>query len=206
MLIVTAGLPGAGKSTIAEVVGNRLGLPVVSVDPIESAILSAGIDADQPTGLAAYLVAETIAESVLAGGGSVIVDAVNAVEPAREQWVKLAARQKVTLKFIEVVCSDPELHRSRLASGAVGCAHIAEPTWHAVEQSLDEWEAWTGDDRRRAAHHPGLGAAARRERRAGARVPRVLSAPDAPRADPASALRDQARRRRPTASALDSTR
>lgn len=144
MLIVTAGLPATGKSTIAEVVGNRIGAPVVSVDPIESAILSAGIDADQPTGLAAYLVAETIAESVLAGGGSVIVDAVNAVEPAREQWVKLAARQQVPIKFVEVVCSDPELHRTRLASRDRRLTNLSEPTWHAVEQSLDEWEAWTG--------------------------------------------------------------
>lgn len=144
MLIVTAGLPGAGKSTIAEVVSNRMGVPVVSVDPIESAILSAGINSDEPTGLAAYLVAETIAESVLASGGSVIVDAVNAVEPARDQWVKLAARQKVTIKFLEVVCSDPELHRSRLASRGRRLAHLAEPTWHAVEQSVDEWETWAG--------------------------------------------------------------
>ncbi len=144
MLIVTAGLPGAGKSTIAEVVGNRLGVPVVSVDPIESAILSAGIDSDQPTGLAAYLVAETIAESVLSGGGSVIVDAVNAVEPAREQWVKLAARQQTPIKFLEVICSDPEVHRTRLANRNRQLAHLAEPTWHAVEQSLDEWESWTG--------------------------------------------------------------
>lgn len=143
-LIVTAGLPGAGKSTIAEVVGNRLGLPVVSVDPIESAILGAGIDRDQPTGLAAYLVAETIADAVLAGGAGVIVDAVNAVEPAREQWLRLAARQNVPVKFLEVVCSDPELHRSRLAARDRGLPHFAEPTWHAVEQSIDEWESWSG--------------------------------------------------------------
>lgn len=144
MLIVTAGLPGAGKSTIAEVVGNRVGAPVVSVDPIESAILRAGIDADEPTGLAAYLVAETIAETVLAGGGSVIVDAVNAVEPAREQWLKLADRQKVAIKFLEVVCSDPELHRTRLAARGRRLSHLDEPSWHAVEQSLDEWESWSG--------------------------------------------------------------
>lgn len=144
MLIVTAGLPGAGKSTIAEVVANRLGAPVVSVDPIESAILSAGMDADQPTGLAAYLVAETIAESVLSTGGSVIVDAVNAVEPAREQWVRLAARQQTPIKFLEVICSDPEVHRTRLANRDRRLAHLAEPTWHAVEQALDEWEAWAG--------------------------------------------------------------
>ena len=88
--------------------------------------------------------AETIAEAVLTGGGSVIVDAVNAVEPARDQWVRLAERQKVTIKFLEVVCSDPELHRTRLASRGRRLAHLAEPTWHAVEQSLDEWEAWSG--------------------------------------------------------------
>jgi hypothetical protein len=43
-----------------------MGVPVVSVDPIETAILAAGIDADQPTGLAAYLVAEAFADAVLA--------------------------------------------------------------------------------------------------------------------------------------------
>ncbi|MBX3194486.1 MAG: ATP-binding protein [Microbacteriaceae bacterium] len=142
MLVVTAGLPAAGKSTIAEVVSNRLGLPVLSVDPIEVAILSAGIGADQPTGLAAYLVAETMAEGVLASGRGVVIDAVNAVEPAREQWVRLAARQSATLRFIEVMCSDPELHRDRLA--ARSGRHAAGPAF-AVEQSLAEWEPWGGE-------------------------------------------------------------
>ena len=143
LLVVTAGLPATGKSTIAEVVGNRLGLPVLSVDPIEAAILSAGIDSAQPTGLAAYLVAETMAEGVLAGGRGVVIDAVNAVGPAREQWVKLAARQNATLRFIEVTCSDPEVHRERLAARAG--RHAKPDTAYAVEQSLDEWEPWTGE-------------------------------------------------------------
>ena len=142
MLVVTAGLPAAGKSTIAEVVGNRLGMPVLSVDPIETAILSAGIDSAQPTGLAAYLVAEAMAESVLAGGRGVVIDAVNAVEPAREQWVRLAARQNATLRFIEVVCSDPEVHRERLAARA---GRHAKVDTFAVEQSLDEWEPFAGE-------------------------------------------------------------
>ena len=146
MLVVMAGLPGTGKSTVAEAVGAALGLPVVSVDPLESAILSAGIDADQPTGLAAYLVAETIAEAVVSGSaGGIIVDAVNAVEPAREQWVRLAARRSVPIRFVEVMCSDADVHRARLEARGRQLAHLAEPTWHAVEQSLDEWEPWGGE-------------------------------------------------------------
>jgi predicted kinase len=139
-----AGLPGAGKSTVAEVIGNRLGYAVLSVDPIESAILKAGIDSDQPTGLAAYLVAEAIADAALGLGQSIIVDAVNAVGPAREQWVQLAKKHSEPLKFIEIVCSDADLHRERLEGRDRNLSHLPEPTWHAVEQSLDEYSEWTG--------------------------------------------------------------
>jgi predicted kinase len=144
MLVVMAGLPGAGKSTIAEVIGNRLGYALLSVDPIESAILSAGIDSDQPTGLAAYLVAEAIADAALANGQTIIVDAVNAVDPAREQWVNLAKKHGEQLRFIEVICSDTELHRERLEARDRNLTHLPEPTWHAVEQSLEEYADWTG--------------------------------------------------------------
>ena len=143
-LIVMAGLPGAGKSTIGEIVGARLGATVVSVDPIESSILRAGIDADQPTGLAAYLVAEQIAEKELASGRTVIVDAVNAAESARLQWRDLAERNDVRLRVIEVVCSDPRVHRERLEKRERRLPHLDETTWRAVEQSLEGYAAWTG--------------------------------------------------------------
>ncbi len=139
-----AGLPGSGKSTVAEQLARALGIPVVSVDPLESSILRAGIDADQPTGLAAYLVAETIADAVLRSGQGVIVDAVNAVAPARDQWVLLGERLGVEVRFVETVCSDRALHRRRLEERRRDLLHIAEPTWHAVEQSLDEYAPWSG--------------------------------------------------------------
>ncbi|MHA7987120.1 AAA family ATPase [Rathayibacter sp. CAU 1779] len=145
VLIAMAGLPGAGKSTIAEVISARLSATIVSVDPIESAILHAGIDADQPTGLAAYLVAETLAEQVLMSGHSVIVDAVNAVEPARLQWRDLALRADVPLRVIEVECSDPELHRERLEKRVRNLPHFEEPSWRAVEQSLEDYQPWKGE-------------------------------------------------------------
>jgi predicted kinase len=143
MLIAMAGLPGAGKSTLGQVLGARLDTRVISVDPIESAILRAGIDADQPTGLAAYLVAEMHAEGALEGGRDIIVDAVNAVDPAREQWVNLANRYQEPLRFIEVICSDKELHRQRIEARERTLPHI-ELTWNAVEQRVEEYAEWSG--------------------------------------------------------------
>jgi predicted kinase len=142
ILVVVAGLPAAGKTTMAEILGARLNATIVSVDPIESSILEAGIAPDQPTGLAAYLVAETLAEQVLMSGRSVIVDAVNAVEPARLQWRDLAERADVALRVIEVVCSDDELHHTRLEKRALRRSH--ESSLRAVEQSLEDYQEWKG--------------------------------------------------------------
>jgi predicted kinase len=144
MLIAMAGLPGSGKSTIAEAIASRRGYCVVSVDPIESAMLVAGIEKDQPTGLAAYLVAETIADSSMMIRESVIVDAVNAVDPAREQWVHLAKRHGAEVRFIEVTCSDATLHRTRLESRTRGLAHLPEPTWNLVLELAAEYGPWSG--------------------------------------------------------------
>ncbi|WP_052357654.1 AAA family ATPase [Leifsonia aquatica] len=138
VLVVMAGLPGSGKSTIGEIVASRIGATPISVDPIEASILRAGIDADQPTGLAAYLVADTLAEQVLVSGRSVVVDAVNAVEPARLQWRDLAERCGVALHIVETVCADEELHLERLGKREVPISG------HAVEQSIEEYSEWKG--------------------------------------------------------------
>ena len=79
-----------------------------------------------------------------ASAALVIVDAVNAVSPAREQWLKLAERHAAEIRFIEVVCSDAALHEQRLAARAERLAAASLPESFAVEQSLDEWGEWTG--------------------------------------------------------------
>jgi predicted kinase len=43
MLTAMAGLPGAGKSWVAEELERKLSAPVVSVDPIEAAMWRAGV-------------------------------------------------------------------------------------------------------------------------------------------------------------------
>jgi predicted kinase len=81
------------------------------VEAVEAAMWRAGVGRRQPTGLAAYVVVEALTGEQLAVGHSVVVDAVNDVAEARQQWVDLADRLRVPLRFVDVVCSDPVVHR-----------------------------------------------------------------------------------------------
>ncbi len=142
VLIVMAGLPGGGKSTIAAAAARRLDCTVISVDPIEAAMWRAGIDREQPTGLAAYVVAEALAEEQLRLGHRVIVDAVNDVEPARRQWRDLAARAGVQVLFAEVVTTDAREHRRRLEERERGIPGFSEPTWESVDARRVGFDGW----------------------------------------------------------------
>ncbi|WP_260478914.1 ATP-binding protein [Kibdelosporangium aridum] len=131
------GQPGAGKSAMAEALGRALPAPVLSVDPVEAAMWRAGVDRAQPTGLAAYVVVEALAKEVLRLGQTVIVDAVNDVPEAREQWERLGTEPR----YIEVVCSDLTLHRQRLEARR---RDFDEPTWSQVEERRKNFEVWHG--------------------------------------------------------------
>ena len=144
MLIVMAGLPASGKSTIAAAAGRILGCSVVSVDPIEAALWTAGIERTQPTGLAAYVAAEAVAEAQLRLGGTVIIDAVNDAPAARQQWADLAARTGVGLLFVEVITTDRTEHRRRLETRERGIPDFPEPTWDAVQARRASFDDWHG--------------------------------------------------------------
>ncbi|SDR80998.1 AAA family ATPase [Agrococcus carbonis] len=141
-LLVLAGLPGVGKSAVAESIAASMPCTIVSVDPLEAAMRRAGVPRDAPTGLAAYVVAEAVAEAQLRLGGAVVVDAVNDHPAARKQWYDLAARTGARLLFAEVRLDDRDLHRQRLESRVRDLDGFPEPTWAEVESrrpAFDEW-------------------------------------------------------------------
>lgn len=139
------GLPAAGKSAVAEDLGRALGCAVLSVDPVEAAMWRSGVGRDQPTGLAAYVIVEVLATEQLALGHDVVVDAVNAVEPAREQWRRLADRTGTALRFIEVRCSDEGEHRRRLEARVRDINGLPEPTWDYVQATRAGFEDWSDE-------------------------------------------------------------
>lgn len=121
-LVVLSGLPGTGKSVLAELLSEETGDPVLSVDPIESAIVQSGIERSFETGLAAYQVCAALAQTQLRRGQGAIIDAVNGVEPARELWRRLVTAFGIPLAEGGV---RPGRHRGARA-GARGAGHRGE--------------------------------------------------------------------------------
>lgn len=140
-----SGLPGVGKSAIADELGVRLRACVVSVDPIEAALLRSGYQQSFGTGLAAYLVGAAVAEHQLRLGTTVIADAANYLEVGREIWRSAAERTNAVTRVIEVVCSDEALHRQRLTNRTRDLGSFGEPTWDEVVVRRGEAEPWGHD-------------------------------------------------------------
>jgi len=137
-----AGLPGVGKSAIADELGRRLRAPVISVDPIETAIVRSGITQSFETGLAAYKVGAHVAEHQLRLGLAVIADAANYLEAGRDFWRAAAEAAGVGWWAIEVVCSNEREHRHRLETRTRNLDPYLEPTWDDVMNRQTETEPW----------------------------------------------------------------
>ncbi|MEI8339010.1 MAG: AAA family ATPase [bacterium] len=141
-LIIICGLPGSGKSTISEALSRKLEIPVFSVDPIESSIIKSGIPKSFETGLAAYLVAETLAAANLQAGNSAIIDAVSGVIEAKQMWQALAKKLGVSLIIIECIVSNKNLHKTRIEERVRGIHGIPEVTWDDVDKREKEYIVW----------------------------------------------------------------
>jgi predicted kinase len=146
-LIIFSGLPGTGKSALAEAFGRELGIPVYAKDWLEATLRRAGVVAppDNPTalGYAGYELLTTLATRQLHLGQSAILDSVAALERIRQQWRNLARQYGARWQVVECVCSDESLHRTRLEVRERGIPGWHELTWVEVERVKGYYEAWT---------------------------------------------------------------
>ena len=143
VLAVFAGLPGVGKSTLAEQVGAVLPAAVLPVDTVDFTMAAYDVTEPRP-GYAAYGVVAALAEVQLRMGHNVIIDAVHPVKAARQQWVELAERLDVPLRVVEVVCGDDAEHRRRVESRYAARAHDGIPDWVRVLERQAEYEPYLG--------------------------------------------------------------
>jgi predicted kinase len=142
MLIVFAGLPGTGKSTLARELAWARGALWLRIDSIEQALRESGrVMADMHD--AGYRAAYALAEDNLKLGREVVADSVNPVRISRDAWRDIAARVGVPCIDIEMICSDEAEHRRRVETRNVDVAGLKPPDWDAVQAR--EYHAWDRD-------------------------------------------------------------
>ena len=139
MLIVFAGLPGTGKTTLARLIAGQMRATFLRIDTIEQAIRASGVLAGE-VGPSGYLVGYALAEANLVLGQDVVADSVNPLAITREAWRQAAANASVPCIEIEVVCSDPAEHRRRVETRVTDVAGLQLPSWEAVQRR--DYEPW----------------------------------------------------------------
>jgi predicted kinase len=132
VLIILAGLPGVGKTTIARELALRLVGVHVRIDSIEQAIRQSATHATVPMDDAGYLVGYAVAEDNLRLGHTVIADSVNPWPLTRDAWVAVAERAGVRSIEVEIICSDADEHERRVAGRAADAPGMRPLTWQQV--------------------------------------------------------------------------
>lgn len=150
LLVVVAGLPGVGKTTLARAVGARTGAVHVRIDTIESALTASGIVSaaggwdNAPD--AGYRVAYRLATDLLRAGHSVIADSVNPFQLTRRAWADVADDSGARSVNVEVVCTDIDVHRGRVGERTSDLDGLVVPSWAEVQRR--QYEPWDGADLR----------------------------------------------------------
>lgn len=131
MLVIFAGLPGVGKSTVAQALARDTGAVYLRIDRMEQAMRDAGF-ADEEIAGAGYGVAQAVARDNLGLGRLVVVDSVNPWQLTRDAYRQVALDAGVGSLDVEIVCTNPEVHRLRVETRVSEVAGLVLPTWSEV--------------------------------------------------------------------------
>jgi len=144
--IVLSGLPGTGKSSLADAIGKALGIPVFGKDWLESVLIRCGFRSEPPDpqrlGFTGYELLTILAYRQLFLGQSVILDSVAGTGSIRRQWHNLALEWQAAWRVMECVCTNESTHQARLANRQRNIPGWHELAWSDVEHVRTYYEPW----------------------------------------------------------------
>jgi predicted kinase len=137
-LYILAGLPGSGKTTLAQLLARHLGAAYLRIDTIEQALRDLCAVKVEGEG---YRLAYRVAADNLRLGLPVVADSCNPIELTRREWEGVARDAGARFVNVEVVCSDAREHRQRVETRASKVRGLKLPTWRDVTER--EYHPWT---------------------------------------------------------------
>ena len=145
-LVLVTGLPGTGKSTMADVAAGELGAPVLGHDwamsglrpypELQAALDDMGLRGHRGVG---WSILCALARSQLRQGRPVVLDGV-ARAPEVAGTRALAQAEGAPSLVVMTECVEPELHRSRIEGRRRGIPGWYELDWAHVARARSEWE------------------------------------------------------------------
>jgi predicted kinase len=128
-MIVIGGVPGTGKSTLANALSKDMNIPVFSKDELEAAVVRKGLGSSKNMHGVGYEILASLATKQIENGNNCIFDFIASRNRVEELWPQLL---EYDIKYIECVCTMEDVHKDRIQSRNRNIKGWYELTWEEV--------------------------------------------------------------------------
>lgn len=142
-LILMAGMPGSGKTTMARLVSRHLGIPVFAKDRVQRVLRDHNL-AEASTGDGYYIILD-MADEQLGLGISVILDATFPLDHFRTVASEMAARHKAKFCAVYCHCSDDRVWQERMTQRVQYVPGWKPVGWEDVVRMRTYYQPWNNN-------------------------------------------------------------